>query len=114
MVVGVRRLAIVSFALILAFGARIFDLSSSREVRMWIGPDRVDCVGVGPLKCLLVKESEDTDWEFFYDGIEGFTYVEGVSYVLDVEITQVKDPPADGSSLYYRLVRVVEATPEGG
>lgn len=32
-------------------------------------------------------------------------------YVLEVEITEVKDPPADGSSLHYRLVRTVESTP---
>nr|MDE0502223.1 DUF4377 domain-containing protein [bacterium] len=80
-------------------------------VRMWVGPELVDCVGVGPRECLLVKESEEADWEFFYDGIEGFDHIEGVSYVLEVEITEIKDPPADASSLHYRLLRIVESTP---
>ena len=87
---------------------------SGRQARMWIAPELVDCVGVGPQKCMLVRESEDAEWEFFYGGIEGFTYTEGVSYVLDVEIFEVEDPPADGSSLEYRLVEIVESTPGAG
>ncbi len=88
--------------------------SGDRVVRMWVGPDLVDCVGVGPRKCLLVKDSEDADREFFYDGIEGFVHTEGLSYVLEVEITEVEDPPVDGGSLHYRLVRMVESTPGAG
>lgn len=87
---------------------------NSQQARLWIGPEVVDCVGVGPRQCLLVKESEDAEWEFFYDQIEGFTYVEGASYVVEVEITQVEDPPADASSVSYRLIRVVESVPGSG
>lgn len=105
-----RLLVTLLVFLALAVGA----CSEGRVVRMWVGPDLVDCVGVGPRKCLLVKESEDADWEFFYDGIEGFIHTEGVSYVLEVEITEIEDPPADGSSLHYRLVRTVESTPGAG
>ncbi len=104
----------VLVVLALALVACLTGTSSSRVVRMWIGPDVVDCVGVGPRKCLLAKESENADWEFFYDGIEGFTHIEGVSYLLDVETTEVDDLPADASSLDYRLVRVVEATSDAG
>ena len=111
---AVRVLTTVLVILAFALGACSTGTSSSRVVRMWIGPDVVDCVGVGPRKCLLVKESENADWEFFYDGIEGFTHIEGVSYVLDVEITEIEDPPADASSLDYRLVQVVEATSGAG
>ena len=108
----VRIVTALLFLLVLtlAFGA----CSQGRVVRMWVGPDLVDCVGVGPQKCLLVKESEEADWEFFYDGIEGFDHIEGVSYVLEVEITEIEDPPADASSLHHRLVRIVESTPTGG
>lgn len=95
-------------------GACILASPAKREARIWIAPETVDCVGVGPRTCLLVKESEDAEWGFFYDGIEGFTYVEGVSYVLDVEIVEIEDPPADASSLEYRLIRVVEEIPAGG
>ena len=111
---AVRAVTTVLVVLTFALGACLTGTSSSRVVRMWIGPDVVDCVGVGPRKCLLVKESENADWEFFYDGIEGFTHIEGVSYVLDVEITEIEDPPADSSSLDYGLVQVVEATSGAG
>jgi hypothetical protein len=63
---------------------------------------------------MLVRESEDAEWGLFYDGIEGFTYREGVAYVLDVEIREIKDPPADASSQEYRLLRIVESTPAAG
>ncbi len=81
--------------------------------RLWVGPETADCVGESPRTCMLVSETGPRDYEFFYDGIEGFTHTAGTSYVIDVEVTQVEDPPADGSSLAYRLVRVVEETPAG-
>ena len=111
-----RRLkpALAMAVLFAVAGACILTSSAKREARIWIAPETVDCVGVGPQKCLLVKESEDAEWGFFYDGIDGFTFVEGVSYVIDVEITEIEDPPADASSLEYRLIRVVEEIPGGG
>ena len=78
--------------------------------RIWVAPETVECVGEAVQDCLQVKTSEDGEWELFYDEIEGFTYVQGTAYVLDVEISEIKDPPADASSLGYRLVRVVEST----
>ena len=87
------------------------ETSSVDDVtRLWIGPDLVDCEGAAPQTCLLVSESEGGEQEFFYDQIEGFTHVVGTSYVIDVEITEVDDPPADGSSLSYRLVSIVSET----
>lgn len=81
--------------------------------RFWVGPELVDCVGVGPQKCMLIRRSEDGQIEFFYDSIDGFTHEAGITYVLDVEVTDRENPPADASSLQYRLVEIVEsdATP---
>lgn len=84
----------------------------AETVRLWIAPELVDCEGgAGPQQCLQIQRSEDGDTELFYDSIDGFEFVEGTSYVIDVEITDVDDPPADGSSLSYRLIEVVESTP---
>ena len=69
------------------------------------------CVGEGERTCLRVKRAPEADWELFYDPIEGFTYEPGFVYVLDVEVRTAEDPPADGSGLAYRLVRVVSKTP---
>lgn len=83
----------------------------ARDYELWIAPQQVDCVGVGPMKCMLVKRSADAEWEYFYNGIEGFTYQPGFNYRLRVRETEVRNPPADGSSLHYRLLELVEKTP---
>jgi hypothetical protein len=68
---------------------------------------RVACTGVARTRCLRVRVLPDTSWRSFYDPIEGFTYEEGYRWRLEVERRQVPNPPADGSSLAYRLVRVI-------
>ena len=52
--------------------------TSPTTTRLWIGPELVDCEGVAPQKCMQVAESEHGPFEFFYDGIEGFEFVEMV------------------------------------
>jgi Domain of unknown function (DUF4377) len=86
--------------------------ASGEIVRMWVEPELVDCTGVGPMECLQVSYTEGGEPELFYDSIDGFTFMEGTAYVLDVEVTAVADPPADGSSLAYRLVEVVSEEPQ--
>jgi hypothetical protein len=57
---------------------------------------------------MQVRESESEEWTYFYAPIEGFEHQEGFRYELRVEVTNVADPPADSSSLRYRLVEVVK------
>jgi len=85
--------------------------STGDVVRMWVGPERVDCVGVAPMECLQVAYAEDAEPQLFYDEIAGFEHQEGTAYVLDVRVDEVADPPADASSLTYTLVTVVSETP---
>ena len=102
---GGARLTLASVAL----GVALTGCSDSTDTtRLWIGPERVECEGVAPMMCLQVAESEDGDYQLFYDTIEAFDYQEGTSYVIDVSITEVEDPPADASSLQYTLVEIVE------
>jgi hypothetical protein len=70
----------------------------------------VDCVGEGERKCLQVRASEDEAWRNFYAEIEGFDYEPSFAYELRVEVTPDPQPPADGSSLRYRLLEVVSKT----
>lgn len=76
-------------------------------VTMFVAPETVDCVGVGPRTCLQVKYNEAEEWSFFYDEIEGFEYEEGFGYELLVDISKVENPPADGASLRYVLVEQI-------
>ena len=81
----------------------------AETVRLWIQPELVECDGgAGTQTCMLIADSEDGEPSFFYDSIAGFTFEEGTTYVIDVTVEGVEDPPADASSLRYTLVEVVE------
>ncbi len=85
--------------------------SSVNEKTLFVGPTLVDCEGETPQKCMLVKEDPEADYMLFYDTIEGFVHEEGYEYVLRVEQEQVPNPPADASSLRWKLIEVVEKRP---
>ncbi|WP_223148885.1 DUF4377 domain-containing protein [Aquimarina sp. RZ0] len=86
----------------------IFLYSSCQETKtIYIASQMKDCQGVGPQKCLLVRESPEAEWQFFYDQIEGFEYEEGYKYKIKVSISSIKNPLEDGSSLQYKLIKVI-------
>jgi len=68
------------------------------------------CFGEGRFQCLQVQEGEQlgTDtWFNFFGGIEGFEYEGGFVYNLEVRTRTIENPPADGSSIAYELVRII-------
>ncbi len=75
-----------------------------------VAPTKVDCFGMVAMKCLQVRETGG-QWGNFFAPIEGFDFKEGSRYRLQVKVSQVANPPADGSSLRYQLVRVLDKTP---
>ena len=81
--------------------------NTSVEKTLFVGPERVDCVGVAPQKCYKVREDPSEDWRFFYSEIAGFDYEPGYQYELLVREEKVENPPADGSSLRWELIEVV-------
>lgn len=78
---------------------------------MYVAHHLVDCVGVGPMKCMLIRETPDAEWTMFYSQIEGFEYEPGFEYELRVRTEEIPDPPADASSIRYILEEVVSTTP---
>ena len=80
------------------------DLQSKRLI---IADHLSDCVGVGPQTCMLVKESPEDDWTYFYDQIEGFDYEEGFTYELLINEVPVSNPAADASSIRYQLKEII-------
>jgi heat shock protein HslJ len=87
------------------------SISAAREATFYVGPELVDCVGVAPMKCMLVKENPDGEYQFFYSQIEGFTFEPGYTYELRVRIEPVANAPADASSLKYTLIEVASKEP---
>lgn len=78
------------------------------EKIFYVGPSLVDCVGVGPMKCVQIREDPSSSWKNFYDSIKGFDYVEGKSYKLLVKVTDVDNPPADASSKKHELIEILD------
>ncbi|WP_027381703.1 DUF4377 domain-containing protein [Chryseobacterium daeguense] len=84
--------------------------SSGTEQTLIVGPKTRDCTGIAPMKCLQIKEKPTDNWTIFYSNIAGFTYEPGFEYVLKVRTEKIANPPADGSSISYTLVKQVSKT----
>lgn len=85
--------------------------SASGDEKIFIvASNTVDCTGIAPMKCLQVKEKESDNWGNFYSNIEGFTFEPGFEYVLRVRTEKSTNPPMDGSSIKYTLVKQVSKT----
>ncbi|WP_158839975.1 DUF4377 domain-containing protein [Polaribacter sp. L3A8] len=82
------------------------DLSLNKKILV-IASEKVDCVGVSPQKCFLVREVDKQDWSFFYDSIIGFTYEAGFEYEILISEKQLENPPQDASSIEYKLIRII-------
>ena len=101
------RLVALTVALALTLSScTAFENGEVLEVE--VGPELVDCVGVGAMKCMVV------DGSFFYSRVEGFDYEEGYVYRLRIEKFEAypgREPPQDASRYGYRLIEVISKTP---
>jgi len=84
---------------------------------MWVKGIQVDCTGVGPMKCLQVQKNdfiEPGKWQNFYTEIEGFHFQTGslCKLLVSEEKLDESQVPADGSSIKYKLVEVLEKKPD--
>ena len=90
------------------------DEDKTHEIVMKVKENKVGCTGVGQMECYLVQQGNkiDTDeWEYLYDEIEGFVYEPGFVYTLLVAKERIKNPPMDGSSVKYALIRELSKEP---
>ena len=85
------------------FGPEYLEI---REVT--VGPTLARCQGAGPQSCMVV------DGNFFYGGIEGFSWDAGYDYRLRIgkhDPWGGKEPPQDAGRYAYRLLELLEKTP---
>ena len=85
------------------------DDDSARIVDMRINHYQNTAMALSPVLTLLVQEDDaigTNNWNRFYNGIAGFDYVPGKIYDLSVKVEKIKNPPADGSSLRYTLIKI--------
>lgn len=85
---------------------------SVKEITIYVSSETGESYGCNstPEECMLVKfENSNGEWEHLgLYRIEGFTYVKGHEYELRVKMTTLANPPADGYSHKYLLVKIVQ------
>ena len=82
---------------------------------MWIGPEKVPCQGVAQQTCYMTNElvaGKVSQWQLFYDEIDGFDFASGAFYQLAFERVQVAEPAADMADSRYVLLSQVAKTPQ--
>lgn len=85
---------------------------SVKEITIYVSSETGESYGFNstPEECMLVKfDNPNGEWEHLgLYRIEGFTYVKGHEYELRVKMTRLANPPADGYSHKYLLVKIVQ------
>ena len=85
---------------------------SVKEITIYVSSETGESYGFNstPEECMLVKfDNPNGKWEHLgLYRIEGFTYVKGHEYELRVKMTTLANPPADGYSHRYLLVKIVQ------
>jgi heat shock protein HslJ len=86
--------------------------SKPTEKTIFISSETQPCnEGIRKMDCMQVKwNKSDKEYELFYDEIEGFNYEAGNEYELLITEEKLVNPPADASSVKYKLVKVVSKT----
>ena len=72
--------------LILSLSTNSCEESADNQITktLYVAHYLTDCTGVGPQKCMLIKENIEDDFSYFYDNIAGFDFEEGFNYTLKV------------------------------
>lgn len=85
---------------------------SVKEITIYVSSETGESYGFNstPEECMLVKfDNPNGEWKHLgLYRIEGFTYVKGHEYELRVKMTTLANPPADGYSHIYLLVKIVQ------
>ena len=103
----IKSLIVPAFILMNISGCQAVDKAEGQI--LYVSDKQVDCYGIAPQTCMLVKSNLKDDWEYFYDEISGFNYKPGYQYKLQVKKSAVKNPQQDASSLKYQLIKVITA-----
>ena len=101
------------YAVFFFFLACSSDDSEQGLVNLRVNYFTLECQALFTTQCLQVQEGDEIggdSWFNFFGSIENFAFEPGFVYDLQVEKTTIENPPADGSSTEYRLIRVLSKT----
>ena len=71
------------------------------------------CQGLIEQQCYLVQQGDaigSENWALFYDEIEGFDFIPGFVYDLEVSITERNPVPQDVGKYKYTLIKEIRRT----
>lgn len=86
------------------------------EKTIWINDQTISCFSFVKIECLEIQYGEEIDpdkWEAIYGSIEGFTFEPGKKVKLKIRERVMTNPPADGSNVSRKLVKVLEIIESG-
>jgi hypothetical protein len=106
-----RTLLLLLVALLPLQGCGTIVEPAEATLTMYVGPQQVDCQGMMPQKCLLVRFDPGEPWLWFYDAVQGFDFEPGFHYTLLVRRRTIRNPPQDSSSMEWFLIAVVSKEP---
>jgi heat shock protein HslJ len=67
----------------------------------------------GKRKCMLAREPGKKFFEIFYETIEGFNYVEGNAYTVQVRMISIPGDAGKAMTFRYKLVKILSQTSKG-
>jgi heat shock protein HslJ len=84
----------------------------SKNKTFWVSGIKTECTaGAGKMECLNIYRGDDISkakWENFYVNIEGFEFEEGFLKKIEVKEEQLKNVPADASTIKYTMIKELE------
>src|SRR5690606_10380057 len=80
-------------------------------VELEVAPYKTQCFGLDIAReCLFVRREGEAAFENLHEPIEDFEFRWGVAQLIDVEVTEIEDPPQDGAQFEYALADVTRET----
>lgn len=109
-----RAALLAVVGLITVVGVAERGVAVAAEKTIYVGPQRVECEGMGPQLCYQIKEKPDQKWQLYFWDIVGFNHEEGYTYRLRVEEVALIHPVADGPDFEWKLLEIVEKSATAG
>ena len=100
-----KRIFIILISLIFTTACEKGNNTKTEE--MTILSYKTPCSGLRQRLCYLVKSNNADETTLFYNSIENFEFSWGHTYQISVLVTEIKNPPADASSVKYQLKQLV-------
>ena len=105
-----RRALTITVSCLVA-GCGILGISDDERQTWEVAPYKGSCVGLSPRTCLQIRPLGETEFRNTFGTPAGYTFEWGIRTVIEVEIREVENPPADGSATEVLLRRVLDRSP---